>query len=800
MDGALKYPTYNYFKSIKRMIYFLFFWSICCFLIVNENAYAQSLNVAVIENTESPNTQSQIFKNEIQALFEGERNVNFISYPIKTNETKDHVLIQFDKASSNTKVDLILVLDVAANQILGRSPIFSKPTFLPFVFNARLSGFPLSGISSGKKNLNYITSAFDFENEISTFQSVAPFNRAVLISSPRTKASLKPEMILSAISQAKRAGVSLSIETFDGDISQLSLPPNIDAVFYDFFPDANEAEIRTLIQLINDRGLPSFSLVGEEYVKLGALATDLPTADVEKLARRIALHMQEVLLGRQTSQLPVFFESSNRLIINMDTSRQIRIAPSFDVLSDAILINELPDKSDRKYSLTDVAIQAVQENLSLAAQRLQAESAQESVKEARAGLLPQIDSFLQYSNRKDDTAVVLDGVVAENSTDASIILVQPLYVEERWAAFTIEKFSALSEKELLREVELDIIQAAVNAYLNVLLEKTSLEQEQYNLDITRENYRLAQNRVEVGTQTAADLYRWESELSNAKQAVLQAKSSYEQQRQQLNQILNRPIDEEFTTTIETLDNPDLLINDKRITTLIKNSYDLETLINFFVDIGLTRAPELKRTEANIRASKRQLKSDQRTYWLPEVNLTGELTSNLDEDRAAGGSDAEDGDWSIGIEVFLPLFEGGARKARVAQSRLSVRQFETDLQDFKNLIELDIRNNMEAAHASYISIPLAKQAEVAAQKNYELINESYALGAKSITDVLDAQDTLIAAREASMNSVYAFLIDLMNVQRAIGAFDFFLTDTQRMELSSELIEIINSPNIERKSNE
>ncbi|MEM6811431.1 MAG: TolC family protein [Pseudomonadota bacterium] len=752
-----------------------------------------SLNIAVIETQGTQNPQAKIFKDEIKALLEGDRNVNFISYPVKNNEGPEFAQTLLNTALSNKKVDMVLVLDVSANQSLGLNPSFSKPTFLPYIFNARLSGLPLSGNSSGKKNLNYITFDFDFEKELKALQAVAPFSNVVLISNPRTQASIKPEMIQSAKAQAKKAGVDLTIKTFSSDVSEISLPANTDAVLYGFFPGANQVQTKALISAVNARGITSFSLIGEEYVRLGALATNVPTADWEKLARRTALHMEEVLLGTPASNLPVFFESSSRLMINMETSRQIRIAPSFDILSEATLINELAQNIDRNYSLTDVARQAVNQNLSLAAQRLQAESANQSVNEVRSGLLPQINSSINYTTRKDDTAAIRAGTLAENSTDGSISLVQPLFVEERWAAFTIEKFSALSQQELLREVELDITQAAVNSYLNVLLEKTALEQERYNLDITRENYRLAQNRVEVGTQTAADLFRWESELANAKQAVLQAKSSFEQQRQQLNQILNRPIDEEFNTTIETLENPDLLISDKRITTLIKNTYDLEALTDFFVDIGLDRAPELKQTHASINASKRQLESDQRAYWLPELNLTSELTSNFDEDRAAGGIQAEDNDWRVGLELSLPLYEGGARSARSAQSRLAIKQFEINLKDLKNQIEQDIRNNLEAAHASYNSIPLAKQAETAAQKNYDLINDSYAQGAKNITDVLDAQDTLIAAREGSMNAVYAFLIDLMNVQRAIGAYDFFLTDTQRIQFSDELIQRVANTN-------
>ena len=791
----------KFLKFQKSFTHFLLFLLCMVFFQATAQAKAKTLTIAVIETDtqdQQINDQQNLFKNEIMALFEGERDVLFKPYKIKAGATPTQAKTLLDKAFSDKKSDMVLVLDVAANQSLGRLDSYSKITFLPFVFNAKLAALPLSGEASGKKNLHYLTFDYDFEEVLNNFKKVASFQHAALISDSSIRESLQSLAIDQAKAQARKAGVNLTIIPYKKDVSELlaMLPSNTDAVLYGFLPGATTQDSKALINSVNKRGLVSFSLTGEDYVRLGALATDSPATDGTKLARRTALHIEEVLLGTPASKLPVFFETSSRLMINMATSREIEVAPSFEVLSTALLINELDNNSKQSYSLTDVARLAVKENLSLAAQRLQAQSAAESVKELRAPLLPQINSSVQYSTRKNDSNQVLSGVLAENSTDGSITLTQSLFSEELWASFAIQKYTALSERELLREVELDITQAAVNAYLNVLREKTSLEQERYNLNITRENFRLAQNRVEVGTETAADLFRWESELANAQQGVLAAKASFEQQKQELNQLLNRPIKQDFKTTVETLDNPDLLISDKRITALIKNIYDLEALTDFFVDIGLQRSPELNQTQADINASERQLESDRRAYWLPDVEFTSEFTSNIDEDRADGGVEADDEDWSVGVQVSLPLFEGGARYARQAQSELAVRQSRTNFADLENQIEQDIRNNMEAAHASYNSIPLARKAEVAAQKNYELIVDSYTQGAKDITDVLDAQENLIDARESSMNAVYTFLIDLMNVQRAIGAYDFFLTDTQRMELSDELIERVTNVSLER----
>jgi hypothetical protein len=44
--------------------------------------------------------------------------------------------------------------------------------------------------------------------------------------------------------------------------------------------------------------------------------------------------------------------------------------------------------------------------------------------------------------------------------------------------------------------------------------------------------------------------------------------------------------------------------------------------------------------------------------------------------------------------------------------------------------------------------------------------------------LDAQNNALVAEEDAQNAVFNFLIDLMNVQRATGKFDFFLSSQER----------------------
>ena len=761
-------------NRIRTFVSLIFFLGLVC--AVTSQAIAGSINIAVLEsrNEAASEQVSRVFRDEISALLEGDHQVTFRSLLVPPAASEQEIYRLLDQAYSTGEVDYVLVLDIAANQVVGRHSRFKKPTFLPIVLNARLLGYPESNGTSGVSNLNYATEYVDFKTELSGLQRVASFEDAALVIDPLLNATM-PENVKEALTeQASQAGVRLAIvpfETTDQVLSQLDT--DAQAVLLGYFPRKEPESIRSLIEIINNRALPSFSLSGEEYVQLGALATNVLNTDWQRRARLMSIRMQEVILGANAADLSVYFETSNQLLINMQTSRQIRRAPGFAVMSEALLINEdSAETAGRQYSLSSAIETAIKTNLAILAQRYSVAEQESAVDEARSSLLPRLDLGGTYLRRKE-TSSTRSGMFAEESTDGSLTLSQSLFDEGRWAAFSIQKYGALSERELLREAELDISLSAANAYLNVLRAQTSLQQERYNLDVTRENFRLAKTRVEVGSSDRSDLLRWESELANTKRALLEARSQVSQQKQTLNRILNRPINEPLSTTVETVDNPDLLISDDRINRVIENRYSLDALTAFFVDRGIEKSPEIKQLEAQLAASRRQLQSDRRAYWLPDLELVSQYTNNLSESRQ-GGQLTDDDDWTVQLEMTLPLFEGGARHARKQQNTAAMYRIEATLRDARNEVELEIRSQAEEVHASLLSIDLAKTAERASQQNYDLVASSYARGQVAITELLDAQETLIDARESAMNASYEFLLDLMSFQRATGEFDFFLS--------------------------
>ena len=530
-----------------------------------------------------------------------------------------------------------------------------------------------------------------------------------------------------------------------------------------------------LIAALIEKRLPSYSLLDSQLVERGLLMAEAPATDWRRLARRNALNMHAVIHGEPAERQPVRFKSKRRLTINMATARALGISPRFDILHEALLFHEEPEPQGRSLSLAAVALEAVAANLDLQAAALGLEAGQTNVDQARAKLLPQLNASIGYTRLNDNSTAVISGAAAEQSTTAAIRLSQLIYSDSIRANVEIQRYLQNNRQALKRQLELDIILEASTAYLNLLKAQTLVQIRREDMNLSRTNLELARDRQLIGVASPAEVYRWESELATSRQELLDAQAQLQQARDAINRLLHRPLKESFIAEPATLDDPSLMISRKELFEYVSSDRTFELMGDFMLQEGVAASPELESLEALIAASKRQLESHRRAYWSPTVTLQGEIMNVMDETRSAGLAAEGDTDWSVGVQVSLPLFEGGARSARRSGSQLAFNQHLIQRDATRERIKQRIRVTLHRIGASYPSIQLSKDAANAARKNLDLVTDAYSRGAISILDLLDAQNAALVAEESATNAVFDFLIDLMNLQRSLGRFDFFLDE-------------------------
>jgi outer membrane protein len=192
---------------------------------------------------------------------------------------------------------------------------------------------------------------------------------------------------------------------------------------------------------------------------------------------------------------------------------------------------------------------------------------------------------------------------------------------------------------------------------------------------------------------------------------------------------------------------------------------MEVSVDQAVDRALQQRPDLMERVAAIRAANARLKEERAAYfpflrthvypdpqslfgmqqtqpWGHTAGLEGQITFNLD--------------WTI--------FDGGARKHRVAEAKDDARAAEAQAAATRDEIE----NGVWAAYSNLKTAFRQREAATAlleaAMQSYNAALESYRYGVRNLLDVTDAQRTLAQARSADV-------LARTQVLTALAAFAF-----------------------------
>jgi outer membrane protein TolC len=554
------------------------------------------------------------------------------------------------------------------------------------------------------------------------------------------------------------------------------LPPDAQAVYFTPLLRMSLEEKRELIDGLNRRGIPTMSLLGREEVEMGVLAGLRKPTNFPRMARRIALNVQQALFGQDPGTFSITFERGDRLTINMETARTIGLYPSWRVLADAVRLNdEIPTANT--LTLSDAVTNALIANPRIASARRTVGASVQAVKEVRAAYLPQIDASVDGTGINEERAVFR----ARRSASAGATLGQVIWSDPLATSIRIQRDALSGTRQELVQSELDVAAEAASAFLDVLRSENLERIERENLRRVEANLDLARNRVRIGYANPAEVFRFEVERANGRNAVIFAGRVLDSARVRMNQLMYRPQEELFVAEQPDVDgDPYLVVSNEELAPFYDNPRSFRIFRSFMVEDGLINSPELRRLDAAITAQQRQLGQARRAFWSPTIGFQGDFDRVLaqSDDRSPTGFAYPEDEWSVGLFVTLPLYAGGQRKATRNRNQEQLLALQRDRDELSQQIELRIRKSMFSIAASWNNIELSREAAVASRKNLDLVTDSYAKGVVSIQDLLDAQSSALTADLSASNAVFNFLRDLVEVQRAAGRLEWFRAQENR----------------------
>lgn len=778
----------QYKRILSVVIMFTFIFTL--------SAFAKVYQIGIILDGQNNKTKSVIstIKGETKKMLGDDFDIVFPEKLILDGKwNKNTIQNSITRLENDKRTDIVLCLGAVGSQLLGHLKVIKKPSFALRILNAKMQKIPYKSGISGIKNLNYIDLDINIKEHITKFREIANFNElSVLMSACFIEST--PNVVKEIKTIGKELGIRINIIPVS-EYNNLLIKSlkHSKAILMAQLPRFSEEDIKNLVNKLAEMKIPTMDMIGRKSVELGALTSVYSSIDTHKIARRIALNIQRTFMGENPSSFNVDFSQPDRLVINMKTARKIRIYPTWSQMTDAEIINEENTEAKRKLTLREVINKAVARNLQLAAKRYEIKASTQTIQRAKSALRPKLSGFMQETVIDKDRA---DNMVspAEYSAQIGANLMHVLYNEQAKANIDIKKLMKAAKKEEERALILDVIRDAALAYLNVLKVKTLQAIQRDNLEVTRANLEIAKFRKQVGMSGPAEVYRWEILMTDAKQAIIDASVSRRKAELMLNQLLNSKQEDEFQIADKNIYNKIFAIDTKQLAPYINNMHNFKIFRDFMVKDTLSLSPEVQQMNKGILAQKRGLKSSKRRYIEPTVALQGNFSRTFHEAGkgrvkptfpppfGSAFSIPDKNDWYVGLNVSVPLHEGGDRKAAVKEAKANLQKLETKLELLKQKLELNTRVNLENARSSFSSIALSEERADYASKTLTLVQRAYSRGAVNILDLIDAQNAHLIAKEAATNSIFNFLSDFVKISRAVGTFDFIIKqDSQKQWL-------------------
>lgn len=694
--------------------------------------------------------------------------------------------------ASASPVDLVIAVGPQASHLAATREALPVPVVAAHVVDAEAQGVPQVDGTSGRPNLSYVTTPGLLRRNVSFLRTLRPFSSPVV---------LVPASLLDADDALgprirrvlDRRGTSGNrwrlVAVRDAAAPTLdALPPETDAAYLVSPLPLSAAETDRLLAGLNARRIATVSHRGRTLVERGALATRYGgTSDPR--ARRVALNAASILRGDSAAELPVTLDVRSEPLVNVATARQIGVDLSADVLLEATPVGDDATGSVDSLTYAESVRQGVQANRSLEAERASVDAERERVQIQRADLLPQVLLSGQAQTVNEEQALASFGAQPQRSVSGSVSFSQTIFSAREYAQVSIAKDRRDASEAGLDASNRDIALRVAGAYVDVLRARAVARVQRENLSLARENLELADARRESGQVGRREVLRFETQIAQTRQALLEAEAQVRVARTRLKRVLARPLEDDVAVTGLSTQDTTLTLTEDVFARHGRTRASLERLIQVLTDEGLARAPELDALNAQIDAAERGLGAARQSYWAPDLALEGGINSRVLEDGAGTGGlsipnapfdvpEPPDTNWSIGLSLQFPLFTGFRRDGQVDRSTAQVQQLTYQRDDVRSRLEEAVRSQTELAAAAYLSLREAEAAAGAGEETLTLVQESYASGIADVLDLIDAQNAVLATRLAETNARYAFLLRLIQTERTIARTGPLQTPAER----------------------
>jgi outer membrane protein TolC len=358
-------------------------------------------------------------------------------------------------------------------------------------------------------------------------------------------------------------------------------------------------------------------------------------------------------------------------------------------------------------------------------------SAQESVKVSQAGLditesgqFPQVTASAGVSAsksriRNDNTGGTTGKTSHSYSYGANA---RQLIFDGAKTANQVEsgKENIALALQSFRYSSADVRQRLRTAFITLLKAQELIKITQEIFDIRRSNLELITLKYQAGTEHRGALLSAQANSAQAEHEIAQARRSLESARYQLIKELGTGKYEDISVT-----------GDFSVSAKLDDKPDFQEIAD--------KHPSVQRLIAKTRVATLDLKISEADFW-PSLSLTAGAH------KAGAHWPPHNSDLSTGLSMSWPFWEGGLRKAQMAQSKSQLAQAQADQRSARDGIVLALEQKWVALQNASENVAVQKQFLAAAEERARIAEAQYSLGLLQFDNWTIIEDNLVSAKK------------------------------------------------------
>lgn len=388
-----------------------------------------------------------------------------------------------------------------------------------------------------------------------------------------------------------------------------------------------------------------------------------------------------------------------------------------------------------------------------ASARASQQAGREKLTQGRATMLPSVNltaNSTYYDNQIDFPTASRQ--MNYNSSGIGVTLVQPLFRQQNWLAYTESELQVAISDAQFHLAEQDLIVRVAQAYFDVLISQDSVQLAEAQKKAIAEQLEQARRNFEVGTATITDTYEAQARFDLTNAQLIAAQSNLEIKRRSLQQIAN-------ANTGEL----------KLISAELKLDAPQPADVSKWVDDAQQRNLQVVIAQAGAELADKEVARNRGGHY-PTLDLVANVsksTANGGTFNGTGYGPSDTTSKSVGVQFNMPLFQGGATQSKWREAEANRDKAQQDMENARRSVGVQVRQAYLGVVSGIAQVQALQQALKSSESLLQASKLGQNVGVRTSLDVLNAQQQLFSTRRDLYQAQYNYLVSQLRLKAAAG---------------------------------